>query len=943
MMKILLLLPLFCILLSELRASDFYVNFESEKNKDLFVAEFEEKFGFEPSMLSLYSKESHNYSLKTKNSNSPNPRLTLNKLNGNTTNRTFTETELFLLNTYRLAFPEDGSDKLTFKTIDIFLKNSQYVSYAEPCPVFEKHCADYDDPLASSQALLDIIQLCEAAGIEQGDENIVIALSDDGLNYDHEDVIDGLWTNNGEIVDGIDNDNNGYIDDYQGYSFYEDRGGHHDVFAEATHGSMVGGIFAARPGNGTGIIGTGLNSSIFPIRVSPDTSTGPIRFGYESIIYAAVMGFDVINCSWGGTRNETEIGRYITRLANERNLTIVSSAGNRKFQNDNIHRYTNQLPSLYEGVIAVGQMNELGNISNTTNIGSAVDIYAPGLGNLTISHTNDGAYASAENGTSFSAPVVAGVVGLIKSRYPGLSNFQIESHLKNTADNPEQSLQEFANLEPQRVNAYRAVSEDPFDKPGIRVLTYEYRDMEGNEVFDPDTDKPYQLVLTVRNELGDAANLSAELLPVFGTTFIEPNDKLQIINSIDNLSEINSGALAELSFEVIIRHKNYEKILLNLVLSTDDHRQARLVEIHNSNNIYDFTNGVIGVSVAENGLIGYTTKPLFFETRDNEFFGKGLYLNNFASLLYNGFLFAFEEDRSIVATAGTGLRGQSELESIEGFSGGDKMVVKTDNAGAGMDLQINTRVLPSDPANGFLEFKIWSENMYFEQLFGAGVGMYLDIDLAKNMSIDVNFNVVEDSRAELPIDLQRPGVAMATVSRPDSALYFSYAVRSDDDNAIAQLNAATISNLDGDSETDLLRAATSGVMINTPPQGADIATVLGMKWEGFWEVGEINLCTVCMAGGETKKESIDRVIDCLQNYSTSVENELEKDNNRYQELIYSKDDIIVLSQNESSDIIDIQGRLIDSFTGEYNLDLMSNGVYFLIVNQNEVRKFLLVD
>jgi subtilisin family serine protease len=57
--------------------------------------------------------------------------------------------------------------------------------------------------------------------IEKGSRDVVVAVIDSGIDYNHEDLKDNMWQNPGEIPDnGVDDDNNGFIDDIYGWDFF---------------------------------------------------------------------------------------------------------------------------------------------------------------------------------------------------------------------------------------------------------------------------------------------------------------------------------------------------------------------------------------------------------------------------------------------------------------------------------------------------------------------------------------------------------------------------------------------------------------------------------------------------------------------------------------------------------------------------------------------------
>ena len=96
-----------------------------------------------------------------------------------------------------------------------------------------------------------------------GDE-IVIAIIDDGFDLDHEDL--NFWQNDNEIPNGVDDDNNGYIDDFEGWNAYNQTG---NIPAD-DHGTHVSGIAAALGNNGKGISGVNWNTQVMPIAGSSD-------------------------------------------------------------------------------------------------------------------------------------------------------------------------------------------------------------------------------------------------------------------------------------------------------------------------------------------------------------------------------------------------------------------------------------------------------------------------------------------------------------------------------------------------------------------------------------------------------------------------------------------------------------------------------------------------
>ncbi len=91
---------------------------------------------------------------------------------------------------------------------------------------------------------------------------VIIALIDTGVDYTHEDLKGSIWTNDDEIPNnGIDDDNNGYIDDYYGWNFYNNS---NRVYtgSEDEHGTHGAGTIAASIDNGTGVASVAGNANV---------------------------------------------------------------------------------------------------------------------------------------------------------------------------------------------------------------------------------------------------------------------------------------------------------------------------------------------------------------------------------------------------------------------------------------------------------------------------------------------------------------------------------------------------------------------------------------------------------------------------------------------------------------------------------------------------------
>ncbi len=299
------------------------------------------------------------------------------------------------------------------------------VQYAEPSFIYP---LDYtpNDPQFASQGGLTKIQASAAWDISQGDTNVVIGIVDSGVEIGHPDLSGNIWHNPGEVgldgssndkrTNGIDDDNNGYVDDWQGWDFagadyanISEDNNPSPTASNNAHGTHVAGIASASTDNAVGVAGTGFKCRLLPVKTAADNDTrgsggtGYILTGYEGIAYAAFMGADVMNCSWGGTggsQTEQEVINYATQLG----TLVVCAAGN---SGTNALHY----PSAYDKVISVAATNNSDVKASFSNYGTTIDVCAPGVSILSTIWPSS--YTSGYSGTSMSSPYVAGTAALV--------------------------------------------------------------------------------------------------------------------------------------------------------------------------------------------------------------------------------------------------------------------------------------------------------------------------------------------------------------------------------------------------------------------------------------------------------------------------------------------------------------------------------------------------
>ncbi|MBB4712221.1 type VII secretion-associated serine protease mycosin [Streptomyces luteogriseus] len=208
-----------------------------------------------------------------------------------------------------------------------------------------------------------------------------------------------------------------------------ERGKENGTTDTVGHGTKVAGIIAARPAKGTGFVGLAPDATIIPIQQNDAEGNGDVGTLTDAIRYAVQAGADVINISQDTTKpmkSTSDLALAINQ-ALARKIVVVASAGNDGLGGNVKETY----PASYNGVLAVAASDRNNERAAFSQSGEFVGVAAPGVD--MISTVPKGGHCS-DNGTSFSAPYVAGLAALIKAKHPDWTARQIVAQIEQTAE-----------------------------------------------------------------------------------------------------------------------------------------------------------------------------------------------------------------------------------------------------------------------------------------------------------------------------------------------------------------------------------------------------------------------------------------------------------------------------------------------------------------------------
>lgn len=295
------------------------------------------------------------------------------------------------------------------------------LEFAEPDAIIEP-AAFPNDPFYKLQWHLPKIQAPQAWNLTTGSSSVIIAILDSGVDATHPDLA-------AHIVPG--------------WNIVDNNADTSDVGTKS-HGTAAAGAAAAVINNGVGLASPCGNCRIMPVRVgfsgSGQSTSAKLAIG---LVWAAGNGARVANVSYSYGGNDSSISSAAQYFMSKGGVVIWASG------NDGTYLSFPDNPF----IVATGASNLTDNLAPYSTRGTFVDLAAPGA---FISVTTRGGGYSLWSGTSFSAPIVAGIAGLIYSANPNLNGGQVTEILKQSAN----------DLGPTgwdpgygfgRVNAYRAV------------------------------------------------------------------------------------------------------------------------------------------------------------------------------------------------------------------------------------------------------------------------------------------------------------------------------------------------------------------------------------------------------------------------------------------------------------------------------------------------------
>lgn len=285
------------------------------------------------------------------------------------------------------------------KAFENVFKNYPEVEFAEVDRIIPPDYVTPNDPGFANQWHLAKIAAPYAWSYTKGSNTVIVAVLDTGVDSAHPDLANKLVA---------------------GWNFYNNNNNTMDLLG---HGTAVAGTIAAYTNNQLGVSSIAWDCMIMPIRIGDEQGYATYSAAANGLIWSSDRGARVANISYRMSESSTIASA--AKYFQDRGGVVTISAGNQSTfisNADNPYVLT---------VSATTSSDALASFSNTGNI---IDISAPGAIILTTVLPTNNNYYGYVSGTSFSAPVVAGVAALVISAKPSLSGAQVQEIIMKSAD-----------------------------------------------------------------------------------------------------------------------------------------------------------------------------------------------------------------------------------------------------------------------------------------------------------------------------------------------------------------------------------------------------------------------------------------------------------------------------------------------------------------------------
>ncbi len=369
------------------------------------------------------------------------------------------------------------------------------------------------------------VNLFEAWTKTAGANNIIVSIHDQGVDVNHKDLKSNIWINQAELTGatGVDDDNNGYVDDINGYNFQKAKG---SVDAEF-HGTHVAGTIAAVNNNGIGVSGVaGGSGNGDGVKLMSLQIFGGLF--ENSFIYAADNGAVISQNSWGYSNPyyfdqsiKEAIDYFVAEAGNYpgspmKGGLVIFAAGNNNYDSE-------WYPGYFSNVMAVASIGPEWKKASYSNFGSWVEISAPG-GDQESYNSKSGVLSTTPNdqyaylqGTSMACPHMSGIAALaLANRTKQLTNTELWNKLVTGVVNiDEYNPDHIGKMGSGAVDAALAIQNDLGFAPAaittlaVTGIAQEFATLAWNVPDDNDDIKPVSFQLYFSTQPITSSNLNS--------------------------------------------------------------------------------------------------------------------------------------------------------------------------------------------------------------------------------------------------------------------------------------------------------------------------------------------------------------------------------------------------------------------------------------------------